>query len=648
MKAAVVCLAVPLLCLDLRPCQAQDTPDKPIPGLIYRLGGEYLRHAVCQSAAYSPDGTMLATGGMDIRVWDVKTRQLLRVMPMPDRQIDGDAVQMQFSPDGKSIYVRGGSPGQVSRFDVVTGKRLYRIENVSPFALSLDGKLLATGEGSKGEIVLRKADTREKLRTLTGHKRADPGPPADSSRNDVYVESLAFSPDGKWLASRALYDDFVRIFEVETGKEKHTLPCPSLWGMTLAVSPDGCVATYRQPKDSNDKTKTSIVLWDMATGKVVQEFDWSPQWGPGYHGLTFSPDGKWMAGDRGKSTLCVWDRATGKIRYSTPHRPGLTYSSPTFSKDGDTLVACNGAAEMWDLKSGRHMLAHEGHLAMIRALDLTADGTIAASSDHLNIILWDVKAGKELRRIDKAAGASSLSFSPDGKTLATNGDSDDNRSYAVLWDVATGKQLRRIPVEKDAGRVAFSPDGKTLAVASGHQLTVCFFDVQTGKETRTIVGNRGNEFGMYMYSIRFSPDGRHFASFFRVDDAATVALWDLNKGVEPIFISRDTGHVGDVAFSVDGEYLAWSDMHDVHMLDVRERKLLPTLKGAGPGALSFTSDGHYLVAGKKMHPLNPKHPPRELPIASYIRAFSRDGSTLVAAGNYAATLLVIDLKKAVK
>jgi WD40 repeat protein len=580
-------------------------------------------------------------------------------MPLPDRLEDGDVQQMCFSTDGKTIFVRGSGVGHVSGFDVASGKRLFRFQpdadGVSAFDVSPDGKILATAGGGSGKIILWKADSKEKLRTLVGHKNAAAlapkvNPFAPDLGTSVFVQAVAFSPDGKWLASRALYDDWVRVFDVQTGQQKYTFACASLYGTGVWFSPEGYLAAYRPNGGPAPAQKPAIVLWDLQTGKVHQEFEWVPQWGPGYHGLAFSPDGKWMAGDRGKSRICVWNRATGQIRFTDP-RPISPCGSLVFSKDGDTLVTSDAASlDMWDLKTGRSVLADGGHTGMIRGFDLSSDGTtIATGGTDATIRLWDAKTGKELHRLEGVGSV--VVFSPNGKTLVSSAGTIDGGM--ILWDVATGKELRRFLLEKDPQGVqpsgvsaAFSPDGKTLAVGTNLNITYVFFDVATGKEKRRASWHTGLGGSTSWAPCCFSPDGKHFAGMYGPQGNFYVpALWDMTKAAPQTLIGAEN-HVFDVAFSTDGEYLAWWDIDQVHIWDVREKRPLKSFKGGG--RLAFSPDGHYLAAGKKLYPLSPKYPPLELPVHPGYQAFSPDSKTLVVVPQDQATVLVLDVKKLAK
>src|SRR6185437_5788107 len=82
-----------------------------------------------------------------------------------------------------------------------------------------------------------------------------------------------------------------------------------------------------------------------------------------------------------------------------------------------------------------------------------------------NVRLWDVDAGKQLHKLGgHEGGGRSLTFSPDGRTLAVTGPFQRVR----LWDTRTGKELARLgPPGESGGVAAFSPDGKTLAMSNG-------------------------------------------------------------------------------------------------------------------------------------------------------------------------------------
>jgi WD40 repeat protein len=639
-------------------------PPRPAPlppGALFRLGSEYLRHPHALSAAYSPDGRFLATGGKDVRLWHVQARTLHRALPLPGLGDDRRVAHLQFTPDGKALHALGYSEGGVFvlAFEAPSGKLLHRfqrrtVDQATAAALSPDGQVLAIGTMSppgagdvKTTLSLWSVTTKKKLRDLPGHKRTIPMPPA--IKDFLMVESAAFSPDGKWLASLAGHqDEAVRVFEVATGKEKYALRRHRhVQGGRLTFSPQGHLAVVSSPEPFGPNYKPVLTLWDLTTGKIKQEIA-DP---PGWHAITFSPDGKWLAaGVPNNDRVCVWERATGKVRFTTP--PGHPGYALAFAKDGDTLISCcsHSALSMWDLKRGRDVLEDEGHTGAIGAVDVSADGkTIATGSQDGFICLWDVKSRKARRlcRIN-GTGAISVSFSPNGKTLATSA----YLSGVILWDVATGKELRRFPDHERmwGHRVAFSPDGKTLVVVNSY-LVYTFYDVQTGavKHSLSWYGGGGLpdvSLPLRRLPFRFSPDGKRFAGLFAPRQGEfAVALWEVGKEARQI-VSTETGHVLDIAFSPDGEYLAWSDRDNVHIWDVRVGRLAKKLPNVPHSTcLAFTPDGRYLVNGKVLHPLILGRKQGELPVQPDLLGFSRNGGLWVVVAQNDCTMLVLDPKK---
>src|SRR5262249_45334194 len=133
----------------------------------------------------------------------------------------------------------------------------------------------------------------------------------------------------------------------------------------------------------------------------------------------------------------------------------------------------------------------------IGGLAFSPEGKMLASTCYEGIIqLWDVAAGKELRRMQGTQkAASSVAFAPDGKTLAT-ASSDASGDHTIrFWEAATGKELRRMELHPwSAIDIAFSRDGKVLAAVGGipgvpnESSDVRLWDVVTGRELPPLRG----------------------------------------------------------------------------------------------------------------------------------------------------------------
>jgi WD40 repeat protein len=430
----------------------------------------------------------------------------------------------------------------------------------------------------------------------------------------------------------------VSIYDVASGQLKQTLPNSGTYGTRLVFSPEGYLAGYSGANSTVKGSSGKITLWDVTTGKIHKEYPWGAVWGPGYHGLAFSPDGKWMAGDNGRGELAVWDRATGKHRF-TAARAAAPFGGIAFSKDGDTL--CAGAYDMWDLNTGRSLTADGGHVGMIQALALTPDGHTAVTADGITLRSWDTRTGKEIRRLE-GHGVSSLALSSSGRTLVTNLQGSKS---VVLWDMATGKELRRIAVKEVPARVGISPDAKTVVATASNNLTMHLFEADTGKETRVIVGNTAGSMGLNPLPFRFSPDGKFLASLVHSQERGMgIGFWDLSvKDARAPSRHLATGYVWDLAFSPDGEYLAWTDQQETRVWDLRAGKPLPIK--AAPGRVGFTPDGRYLIAGAWLLPLDSMHPRLELPVYPGWVACSRDSNILVVVPENDCTALVLDARK---
>ena len=213
--------------------------------------------ARARGLARSPDGQQVITSSItppfQVRLWDVRQGenglQLVKRLP-PLVGHNGPAFGVAFSPDGKWV-ASAGTDTQVILSETATGKKKFsltkprsRVRNWAVAFHPLDGRHLAAGCSEKQVMIWDWVDLQQEPRTLTGHT------------NDVY--SVAYSADGRWLASASWHE--VIIWDVPTGKEIRRLGgFPGLiW--SVAWQPQGKWLAVGGGREGMG----NIELWDMS------------------------------------------------------------------------------------------------------------------------------------------------------------------------------------------------------------------------------------------------------------------------------------------------------------------------------------------------------------------------------------------------
>ncbi|KKA19036.1 Vegetative incompatibility WD repeat protein, partial [Rasamsonia emersonii CBS 393.64] len=166
------------------------------------------------------------------------------------------------------------------------------------------------------------------LQTLEGHSSV--------------VEALAFSPDGKLVASGS---HTVKLWDPATGALQQTLEGHSSRVKAVAFSPDGKLVA----SGSADHT---VKLWDPATGALQQTLEGHSEL---VGAVAFSPDGKLVASGSGDGTVKLWDPATGALQQTL--KVDTVIRELTFSKDGPYLETDSGPLNIDSLYTGT--FAHE-------------------------------------------------------------------------------------------------------------------------------------------------------------------------------------------------------------------------------------------------------------------------------------------------
>lgn len=240
-----------------------------------------------RTVAFSPDGKLIASAGDDpnVFVWDVATGKELR------RLGQHNSLRMaEFSPDGKLI-VSSGFDNKIGLWDVTTGKQilLFDAHPRVPYsvAFSPDGRILASGGDHDSNIRLWDAATGKPIRNWEAH----PGP-----QQSICIYSVAFSPDGRLLASGG-GDGSARVWEALTGKEVVNLEGHSGGVSRVAFAPDGrTIATASHNHDA--------FLWDAATGRQIRKFGQHKRW---VWGLAYSPLNSKVATAGDDGVVAQWD-----------------------------------------------------------------------------------------------------------------------------------------------------------------------------------------------------------------------------------------------------------------------------------------------------------------------------------------------------
>jgi WD40 repeat protein len=496
--------------------------------------------------AFHPDGSMIATGGVDrtLRLWDTASGAQRHRMRHPGEE---RVLCVAFSPDGSRVAT-GGDGNDLFIWDTASGAQVQRLvghtAQVEAVAFSPDGTRLASGSGDSTIRIWDLADGRS-LQTLKGHKGT--------------VHGVAFAADGQRLASAGA-DGSARVWDLAGGEPRVFLGEAGLVRRAV-FSPDG-----QRLAAAGEGPERAIRIWDLGTGRMVRMLR-------GHRHrileLAYGPDGTWLASCSEDGTVRVWDVLAGRELRNLKGHTGIVWGVAC-SRDGTRLVSAghDATARLWDAAADPGPRALMGHHGDIYSIAFSANGArIASGGGDGTVRLWDLDGGMPRVFTGAQGFVQAVALSPDGAWLASGGTDMVLR----LWDLAHGGQVKAIADHKGPIRgLAFSPDGTLLASACADG-QVRLWDPVSGQLRHAFVAHNDRVLG-----VAFSRDGTRLAS---CSEDGNVCVWDLTGRKLHDF----PGHyrrVHCVAFRPDGSQLATAGRDGtVRLWDLRGKQAPQILRG---------------------------------------------------------------------
>lgn len=324
-----------------------------------------------------------------------------------------------------------------------------------------------------------------------------------------YVYSVAWSPDGQWLASGG-GDNTIRIWYAHDGTLVRTFVGHTNRVMSVTWSPDGA----QLASGSADKT---VRIWQVSDGTLLHTLTGHTDI---VYSVAWSPDGEQIASGSGDTTTRLWSVATSSLLSEIHGSDSSKIHGVAWRPDGQILATgcSDGIVRLWYLGDPVTLHMLPGHTKFAYGVAWSPDGqSVASTSADLTVRLWHLANGRLVSTLKQhKVWAAQLAWAPNtGDGRFATGQQDGK---VWMWRVSDGSLCTTLLAHQNyIYSVAWNPDG--LAIASGSADESIRLWRDDGTVITTLKGHTD-----WVYSVAWSPDGKVLASG-SLD--GTIKLWAM-------------------------------------------------------------------------------------------------------------------------